>query len=91
MKNSINTTELISEVSSQTGFHPDTVRQITNCWLENVMGRLENGISVRLRGFGSFVIIRSKRKKMFNRWKGMVVSIPPKDRVRFRAAFEVEP
>lgn len=87
----MNTTELISEVSAETEVHPDVVRKVMNCWMENVMRSLDSGKPVRLRGFGSFVVIRSKRKKMFNRWKGMVVSIPPKDRVRFRAAFEVEP
>lgn len=90
MKNSMNTTELISEVSAETDIHPDIVRKVTNHWMELIMISLESGKSVRLRGFGSFVVIRSKRKRMFNRWKGMVVSIPPKDRVRFRAAFEVE-
>lgn len=91
LKNSMNTTELISEVSAETDIHPDIVRTVTNRWMELIMSSLEGGKAVRLRGFGSFVVIRSKRKRMFNRWKGMVVAIPPKDRVRFRAAFEVEP
>lgn len=84
-----NVTDLVVEVSEATNYDPDIVKKIMNAWLEVVMDELSKGHHIKLRGFGSFVVIRTKRKRMYNRWRREIVTIPAKWRIRFKPSFEV--
>lgn len=62
-------TDLVQEISKQTGIDRNEVLMIVEGFMEIVKGSLSRGKEVYLRGFGSFIIKRRAEKKQSSKLK----------------------
>jgi len=81
----MNKSDLINQVSSDTGLTKTKAGQVINSITESVKSALSNGDKVTLVGFGSFSSSKRKARKGRNPKTGEVISIPEKTVVKFKS------
>lgn len=80
----MNKSDLINEVSSNTGLTKTKAGEVIDCITESMKKALTNGEKVTLVGFGSFFSTLRKERKGRDPQKGTVISIPEKVVVKFK-------
>jgi len=86
----MNKTELIEELSSQTGFSKTDSKHLLEAFLGTVQKALKKGNSVVLTGFGTFTAVQRKAKTGVNPITKAPMKIPAKKVARFKAGKELK-
>lgn len=81
-------TDLVQEISKQTGIDRNEVLMIVEGFMEIVKGSLSRGKEVYLRGFGSFIIKRRAEKTGRNISQNTTLVIPAHNVPVFRPSKE---
>ena len=68
--------EIINEISNQTGIDKDSVIKIMESFMETVKDSLSGEKNVYLRGFGSFIVKKRAQKIARNISKNTTIVIP---------------
>jgi DNA-binding protein HU-beta len=68
--------DLVREIAARTGFNKADIKTIIETFLQLVKESLLEGMSVQLRGFGSFFRKKRASKKARNLAKGTTIDIP---------------
>lgn len=68
--------DLVREIAARTGFGKAEIKIIIETFLQLIKESLLEGMSVQLRGFGSFFRKKRASKKARNLAKGMTIEIP---------------
>lgn len=79
----VNTTELIQEISQETGLEKSTVEKVTNQVFGKIQGRLLKGEKTLIRGFGTFSTVKQKARRGRNPQTGEEVKIPRRTSPKF--------
>lgn len=68
--------EIVSEISDKTGIEKVAVMATVEAFMDSIIGAMEKGNNVYLRGFGSFVIKERAQKTGRNISKNTTIIIP---------------
>lgn len=68
--------DLIREIAARTGFNKAQIKIIIETFLQLIKESILEGMSVQVRGFGSFFRKKKASKKARNLAKGTVIEIP---------------
>ena len=68
--------DLVREIAARTGFNKADIKTIIETFLQLVKESLLEGMSVQLRGFGSFFRKKRASKKARNLAKGTTIELP---------------
>ena len=79
----MNTTELIQEISQETGLEKSAVEKVTNQVFGKIQGRLLKGEKILIRGFGTFSTVKQKARRGRNPQTGEEVKIPRRTSPKF--------
>ena len=79
----MNTTELIQEISQETGLEKSAVEKVTNQVFGKIQGRLLKGEKILIRGFGTFSTVKQKARRARNPQTGEEVKIPRRTSPKF--------
>ena len=84
----MNSSQLISHVSDDTGVTQKRVKIILASILANIQVSVDSDDDVRLIGFGTFSLNRRKERPGRNPSTGETITIPAKNAVKFKAGSE---
>ena len=79
-------TDIVNEVSKNTGIEKLTVQKAVEAFMETVKDSLIDGKNVYLRGFGSFVVKKRAEKTARNISKNTTIIIPSHNIPSFKPA-----
>ena len=82
----MNKAELVKKVAKCAEVTQAQARRCIDCYHENVGAALRKGDMVTMAGFGQFSVARRKARKGRSPATGMVITIPAKKTVRFKAS-----
>ena len=80
----MNKGELVDVISEKTGIQKNTVALIINETHETIISKLKEGSSVKIAGFGTFLVTKREARKGRNPKTGATVEIPEKTVAKFR-------
>ncbi len=86
----MNKAELVTAVSEKTGITKKSSEIILNAVLEAITEQLTVGSTVRLVGFGSFVVKRRNARKCVNPHSGEDIYVPSKNVPVFKAGKQIK-
>jgi DNA-binding protein HU-beta len=89
-KTNVTRADLIGEIANRTGNSKAIVRAITEEFFQVTKESLQNGMSVQIRGFGSFVRKTRAAKKARNIGKGTTMTIPAHEVPAFKPSKEFQ-
>ena len=78
--------EIVARISDKLGIEKVDVQLTVEALMQEVIGSLENGENVYLRGFGSFIIKRRAEKTGRNISKNTTIKIPAHSIPAFKPA-----
>lgn len=81
----MNKAELVTAVANKTGITKKSSEIILNAVIEAITEQLSVGNTVRLVGFGSFVLKRRQARKCVNLHTGEIIYVPSKNVPVFKA------
>ena len=68
--------EIVSNISNKLGIEKVDVQLTVESLMQEIIGSLENGENVYLRGFGSFIVKKRAEKTARNIQKNTTIKIP---------------
>tara|TARA_Y100000739_G_scaffold101707_1_gene87134 strand:- start:275 stop:565 length:291 start_codon:yes stop_codon:yes gene_type:complete len=68
--------EIVANISNKLGIEKVDVQLTVESLMQEIIGSLENGENVYLRGFGSFIVKRRAEKTARNIQKNTTIKIP---------------
>lgn len=75
--------DLAAKVARGTELDERATQRILNRFLEEISASLKKGKSVTLTGFGTFVVVKAKKRSSYNIDTGEMMVVPAHKRVRF--------
>ncbi len=78
--------EIVSEISKQTGIEKSEILKIVEAFMESVKSSVGRGKNVYLRSFGSFIVKRRAEKTARNISKNTTIIIPAHNIPSFKPA-----
>ena len=69
--------EIVANISHKLGIEKVDVQLTVESLMQEIIGSLENGENVYLRGFGSFIVKKRAEKTARNIQKNTTIKIPP--------------
>ncbi|MCY4560922.1 MAG: integration host factor subunit beta [Flavobacteriaceae bacterium] len=78
--------EIVTNIHKDTGVDKVDIKEIVEKFMSEIIGSLENGENVYLRGFGSFIVKKKAAKMGRNITKGEPVFIPERYAPYFKPA-----
>jgi len=78
--------DLVNEIVEETGLDRLEALRAVEAFMNSIKGSLSSGKNVYLRGFGSFIVKKRKKKTGRNISKGTVVIIPAHNVPSFKPA-----
>ena len=78
--------DLVNEIVEETGLDKLEALRAVEAFMNSIKSSLSNGENVYLRGFGSFIVKKRKKKTGRNISKGTVVIIPAHNIPSFKPA-----
>ena len=78
--------ELVNTISNKLGTEKNETQKVVEAFMEEVIGSLEKGENVYLRGFGSFIIKTRAKKTGRNISKNTSIVIPAHNIPAFKPA-----
>ena len=82
----MNKTELITETAVKTGLTKKDTEKALNAAIELITAELQKGETVKLAGFGNFVVKERAERQSRNPRTGEPVTVPASKAVQFRPA-----
>lgn len=86
----MNKTELVEELSSQTGFSKIDAKAMLEALIGTIEKSLKKGNSVVITGFGSFAVVQRKAKTGMNPITKKPMKIPAKKVAKFKPGKELK-
>jgi DNA-binding protein HU-beta len=83
-KTNMTRADVISEIAGRTGISKTVVRTVTEEFMQVIKESILGGMSVQLRGFGSFFRKKKSSKKARNISKGITMTIPAHEAPAFK-------
>ncbi|GEM_PF-223793 len=81
--------DIIDMISTRHNIHPRQVKQVIDELIDIVSGQMEQLVSLRLHGLGTFVPSQTSKRIGRNPRTGEPIKIPPKVRIRFKPGFRM--
>jgi DNA-binding protein HU-beta len=81
---SMNKSELIAKVATDTRLTRGEAEEVVDSTIENIIKALMDGDDVRLMGFGVFTVTRREAGKARNPRTGKIIKMPASNRARFK-------
>jgi len=85
----MNQSEIVSAVAALTGDSRTIVSQIINTFLIDIEDVLADGHKVTLSGFGTFLPVTRKSRKLFNLHTRNLITLPSKQAIRFKPGVNI--
>lgn len=80
--------DLVTEIASRTGINQAEVKIIIEEWMQVIKESLLQGLSVQLRGFGSFIRKKRASKVARNISKNITIEVPAHEVPAFKPSKE---
>lgn len=81
--------DLVTVVAENSGITRSKANDIIGCVLETIAGSVQGGTSVKLKGFGSFVLHETPARPGRNPKTGDAVQIGVRKSMKFKASLEL--
>jgi DNA-binding protein HU-beta len=85
----MNQSQIVSAVAALTGDSRTIVSQIINTFLIDIEDVLADGQKVTLSGFGTFLPVTRKSRKLFNLHTRNLMTLPSKQAIRFKPGVNI--
>ena len=85
----MNQSQIVSAVAALTGDSRTNVVQIINTFLTSIEDVLADGQKVTLTGFGTFLPVTRKSRKIFNLHTRNLITLPSKQAIRFKPGVNI--
>ena len=86
----MNKTEIVEQVSIRTDIPKKKVEQILNLFIDNIIGEVQNGNDVEIRGFGTFFRLYQEKRNVKSPIAGKTIEVPAKNKICFKASKTTE-
>ncbi len=81
--------DIIDMISTKHDLHPGQVKRVIDELIDIISGQMEQLVSIRLHGLGTFVPNQTNKRIGRNPRTGEPIKIPPKVRIRFKPGFRM--
>ncbi len=85
----MNQSEIVSAVAALTGDSRTSVAQIINIFLTTIEDAFAGGQQVTLTGFGTFLSVTRKSRKILNLHTRNLITLPSKKAIRFKPGVNI--